>query len=87
MCLTVPGLVIAIEGDEAIVLCAGRRRRASARFEPGLAVGDHVLIGLGSVLSRIEPEEAQRLAADLAAVSADPAADGGAWTGAEPKGA
>ena len=58
MCLTVPGEVIAIDGDAAVVLVDGRVRRANALAVPGLNVGDRVIVAAGSVMARLDPTEA-----------------------------
>jgi hydrogenase expression/formation protein HypC len=78
MCIAFPGLVVAIEGDNAVVELDGRRRRASLRMQADVRVGDWVLIGAGSVLRRLAPDEATRihdiLAAAVASIDRSPAA-------------
>ncbi len=58
MCLTEPALVVGVSGDEADVVLGGRTRRLSALLVPDLRAGDTVLVGLGTVLARIEPTPA-----------------------------
>jgi hypothetical protein len=57
MCATAVGVVIEALGDEVVVDLDGRIRRAGALATPGLRPGDHVLIGLGMVLARVEPDD------------------------------
>ena len=61
MCLTLPGEVIAIEGDAAIVRVDGRLRRANALPVPDLRVGDRVIVAAGSVMARIDPAESEEI--------------------------
>jgi hydrogenase maturation factor len=61
MCLTLPGEVIAIEGDAAVVRIDGRLRRASALPVPDLRVGDRVIVAAGSVMARIDPAESEEI--------------------------
>lgn len=61
MCLTVPGEVIALDGDEAVVRIDGQLRRASTLAVPGVVVGDRVIVGAGSVLSRLDANEADEI--------------------------
>ncbi len=63
MCRSTIGRVIAVEDGYAVVDLDGVRRRASTLLVPDLEPGELVLIGLGSVLGRVEP-------ADLAALRA-----------------
>lgn len=61
MCLSVPGEVIAIDGDEAVVRVDGRIRRASTLPVGKLAVGDRVIVAAGSVMSRLDETEAEEM--------------------------
>ena len=58
MCLTFPGEVIAMEGEDAIVRSDGRLRRASTLVLPDVAIGDRVIVAAGSIVSRLDPTEA-----------------------------
>jgi hydrogenase expression/formation protein HypC len=62
MCLVLPGRVLAIDGATAAVAFEGRVRRASLLLEPDVTVGDWVLVAAGTVLRRLEPDEALELA-------------------------
>lgn len=70
MCISFPGLVLAIEASDAIVEVDGRRRHASTLLQPTTAVGDWVLIGAGTVLRRLDPDEALDLSRTLATARA-----------------
>jgi len=61
MCIAMPGRVLAIEADHAIVDLDGRVRRASLMRLPDVAVGDWALVAAGTVLRRLEPDEATEL--------------------------
>ncbi len=54
MCLTSIGVVVAVDGGEAVVNLAGLHRRAISLTVPDLQPGDHVLVGLGAVLGRVD---------------------------------
>jgi hydrogenase expression/formation protein HypC len=61
MCIALPGRVLAIEADQAIVDLDGRIRRASLMRMPDVSVGDWALVAAGAVLRRLEPGEAAEL--------------------------
>ena len=61
MCLTLPGEVIAIDGDAAVVRVDGRLRRASALPVPDVRVGDRVIVAAGSVMARLDPAESEEI--------------------------
>jgi hydrogenase expression/formation protein HypC len=63
MCRSTVARVVAIDGSDAIVDFDGVRRRASVLLTPDVAVGDHVLIGLGTVLGRVAPSDLDALRA------------------------
>ncbi len=58
MCVTFPGEVVALEGLEAVVLTDGRLRRATTLALPDAAVGDRVIVAAGSIIARLETDEA-----------------------------
>jgi len=78
VCIAFPGLVVGLEGDDAVVELDGRRRHASLRMQADVHVGDWVLVGAGSVLRRLAPDEAAQikdiLAAAVASTDRSPAA-------------
>ena len=68
MCLMQSGVVVARNGDAAIVAVDGRERLVSSLLIPDLEVGELVLVGLGTVLARTTADEAADL--DLLAATA-----------------
>jgi hydrogenase assembly chaperone HypC/HupF len=65
MCIAAPGRVLAIEADHALVDLDGRVRRASLVRMPEVSVGDWALVAAGSVLRRLDPDEAAQIVALL----------------------
>ena len=61
MCLTVPGEIVAIDGADAVVRVEGRLRRASILPLPDISVGDRVIVAAGSVIARLDAEEANEI--------------------------
>lgn len=57
MCRTSVGEVLEVEDGMAVVELDGVRRNAIALMVPDLAPGDLVLVGLGTVLGRVTPED------------------------------
>lgn len=72
MCLMQTGLVVARNGDAAIVAVDGRDRLVTSLLVPDLEVGDVVIVGLGTVFARTTADEAAEL--DLLAATARGAA-------------
>lgn len=58
MCLTFPAEVVALDGLEAVVLTEGRLRRATTLALPDAAVGDRVVVAAGSIIARLDTDEA-----------------------------
>jgi len=58
MCLAVPALIVAIEGQEAEVDLAGARRRIGLQLVPEARVGDYVLVHTGFAINILDAEEA-----------------------------
>jgi hydrogenase assembly chaperone HypC/HupF len=74
MCLGFPGLVIAVDATGATIDTDGRRRRASTLLAPDLAVGDWVFVAAGTVIDRLDPQEAAYIRSSLlAAMTSEPA--------------
>jgi hydrogenase assembly chaperone HypC/HupF len=61
MCLSAPGKVIAIDGDEAIVCVDGRLRQASTLPVGKLGIGDRVIVAAGSVMARLDDRHADEI--------------------------
>lgn len=61
MCVAFPGRVVEIDPFGAVVESDGLRRRASTLFLPDIAVGDWVAVMAGTIVERLEPEEAAEI--------------------------
>jgi hydrogenase expression/formation protein HypC len=66
MCLAIPGRVLSIDGDDPMERCArvdfgGVRRDVQLAFLPETEPGDWVLVHVGFAISRIDPDEADRV--------------------------
>jgi hydrogenase expression/formation protein HypC len=70
MCLAVPGLIVAIERRDGLLMgkidFGGVSKRACLDYVPDAQVGDFVIVHVGFALSRIDAEEAKRVFALLA---------------------
>lgn len=72
MCLGVPGRVVSIDGDAAVVDFGGVAR--SVRLElvdEDVRVGDHVLVHVGFALRRIADEDLETTLAFFASLADD----------------
>ena len=70
MCLAIPGRVVAVEGGEGfdrrgIVDYDGVRQEVSLAYLPETAVGDYILVHVGFALTRLDPEEAERILREI----------------------
>jgi len=62
MCIAIPYQVAEVDGNErAWIKVAGARQEVSLQLLPEVAVGDWVLVNLGSVIAKIEEDEAQEI--------------------------
>lgn len=61
MCVAIPGRVLSVDEDGALVEVRGRRRRASTVLLPDVRPGEPVLIANGMIVERLsEDESAER---------------------------
>jgi len=74
MCVAVPGRVLEIADEMAVVEYDRRRQRASLLLVPEAAVGDWVIVAAGTVLEVLDPDEATQI---LAMISQTPAQEVG----------
>lgn len=58
MCLAVPGCVIELRGDRALVEFQGNRAEVSCVLTPEAIVGDWVLVHAGFAIARVEERDA-----------------------------
>jgi hydrogenase assembly chaperone HypC/HupF len=70
MCIAYPARILALDAGSAVVDMAGRTRRASLLMTPDVEIGAWVLVAAGSVVRRIDAQEAIDLAAQLDAAMA-----------------
>jgi len=58
MCLSIPGKVMSISADKAVVSVGGTEYEASLQLLDDVKVGDYVLIHTGFAIQKISEEEA-----------------------------
>jgi len=75
MCLGFPGRVTAVDQGGVTIDTEGRLRRASTLLMPDIAVGDWVFVAAGTVIDRLEPDEATHIRETLLEAIALDAAD------------
>ena len=61
MCLMMPGRVVMVDGQMCEVETSGQIDRASMMLEPDLAVGDWVLINSGTVVRKLDEDQAAEM--------------------------
>jgi hydrogenase expression/formation protein HypC len=74
MCVAVPGRVLEIADEMAVVEFDGRWQRASLLLVPDAAIGDWVIVAAGTVLEVLDPDEAAEI---LAMITEAPAQEAG----------
>ena len=65
MCIELPGQVVAVDDTGATVVRDGRSRRASTLLMPDIAPGDWVYLAAGTIVRRLDPDEAAQITATL----------------------
>ncbi|MBW2985762.1 HypC/HybG/HupF family hydrogenase formation chaperone [Candidatus Woesearchaeota archaeon] len=58
MCLAIPGKIVKIDKDTAVIDYSGEIRKASVSLIDDLSVGDYVLVNAGFVMEKIPEEQA-----------------------------
>jgi len=61
MCLMAPARVVSVDGPLCEVKLGSRVDQASMMLEPDLRVGDWVLVNSGTVVRKLEPDQAQEM--------------------------
>jgi hydrogenase expression/formation protein HypC len=59
MCLAIPGEVLGVEGQEAIISLGGVKKRVRLDLVDGVKIGDYVLVHTGFAIRKIPPGEAE----------------------------
>jgi hydrogenase expression/formation protein HypC len=65
VCIGVPGKIVELETDWAVVDLGGLKRKVGTQLAEGLALGDYVLIHAGYVIQKIDEKEAHETLALL----------------------
>lgn len=72
MCLAIPTRVVELLPDnQALVDLGGVRKAISLELVDGVALGDYVIVHVGSALTRLDPDEAARTLALMAEAGLD----------------
>lgn len=66
MCLAIPGRIIKIKNEEAVIDYGGVTRKAALRLCPEAKIGDAALVHAGFVIQLLDEEAAKELEAILA---------------------
>ena len=72
MCLMMPGRVVAVDGQLCEVETSGQVDKASMMLEPELAVGDWVLVNSGTVVRKLDEDQAAEMTSALGILFATP---------------
>ncbi len=59
MCLAVPGRIVELRGDTAVVELQGNRLEVSSVLTPDAVVGEWVLVHAGFAITRIDERDAR----------------------------
>ncbi len=60
MCLAIPGEILSIKADTAVVAVGEVNKTVSLALVGDVAVGDFVLVHVGYALERLDPAEAEK---------------------------
>ena len=74
MCIAMPMLIIAIDGDMATIVAEGLEQRCSLALVPEAQVGEYVLVHAGFAITVLEEDDADerlRIFAELQALEED----------------
>ena len=66
MCLAVPGKIVSVEGEDALLRRArvnfgGVVKEVNLAYVPEAGVGDYVVVHVGFALSKVDEEEARKV--------------------------
>jgi hydrogenase expression/formation protein HypC len=70
MCLAIPGRIVAIAEGEGFdrrgtVDYDGARQEVTLAYLPEAQIGDYVLVHVGFAITRLDPEEAERILREI----------------------
>ncbi len=65
MCLAVPGKVLEVRGEKAIVDFGGIKREVMVSFLDDVRTGDYVIVHVGFAIQKLTAEEAAEAIKDL----------------------
>ena len=76
MCLAIPGRIVAVTGGEGFdrrgtVDYDGVRQEVALAYLPEAKIGDYVLVHVGFAITRLDPEEAERILREIRELEAD----------------
>jgi len=57
LCLGIPGRVVEVKGDKAVVDISGIKREVDALLVPDVKPGDFVIVHAGAIISKISRED------------------------------
>ena len=75
MCIMAPARVVSVDGEVCEVQTGSRVDKASMMLEPDLVVGDWVLVNAGTVVRKLDEEQAAEMTRAVAFLFADPEAE------------
>lgn len=70
MCLTLPAQVRSVDGATATVEMGGRLHEVMTILQPDVVVGDWVTVSAGTILERLDPDEAAFIREEIARADA-----------------
>jgi hydrogenase assembly chaperone HypC/HupF len=82
MCLMAPFQVVSVDGSTCEVESGDRIDRVSMVLEPDLQVGDWVLVNSGTVVRRLDPDQADEMSRAIEILFAPDGAVDGSTVGA-----
>jgi len=58
MCLAVPGKVVEVEGDKAVIDFGGARRKVNISMLEDVKLGEYLIVHVGYAIQKLSEEEA-----------------------------
>ena len=76
MCLAIPGRIVALTGGAGLdrrgtVDYDGVRQEVALAYLPDAQVGDYVLVHVGFAITRLDPDEAERILREIRELTAE----------------